>query len=546
MFMSGRYNPNDRNDPYSSRGYGQNDDYGYDDPPRSSGTRDRSPSRSSSSRSSSSRSSSRRADQGAQASYGQQPYGYGQQPYGSGAGARRPGSPGQPVWGQAAQPTYPGYGGYGRGGVAAPPRARKSRRGLWITLGVVAALLLACGGGAVFAAVQYFAPAAIGSVFCGYVESQGYTLAYAQMSAGAHIQLTSTQFTDAFTTLDNVEGKATACAAAPGSNSYSASLFGTTATVGLVMTRAKAGALQGSVHLKKESAGWRVDAIDSSLLGVNLSAVVASDSYCAALKAQQYADAYTLLGSKLQAATKQPDFVQLAQWHDTVDGQVSACQVTAIAAGTGAGNSTGATSTPTITPTKAPTPGKTATPSKTATPTPSPTPPTTPTTGSATGISDTSATLTLSLARGNAAAQQGALALAVEGGTWKIGDIATALQGSDLSPLQTGGRFCADLAASNYTDAYSLGDAHFYSGMTQTQAAAFLAGTSAASGGLAWSSCTLDASTYAVNNSGTQASYKMTVTFTKKSNGQTVPHAWLFTLVKTAGMWKLHGLLTSP
>jgi hypothetical protein len=409
---------------------------------------------------------------------------------------------------------------------------------------VIAAVLLACGGGAVFAATQYFAPAAIGGVFCGYVESQGYSLAYSQMSAGARNQLNSIQFTDAFSTLDNAEGKVTSCAGATGANSYSASLFGNAATVGLVMSRAKAGTLQGSVHLKKESAGWRVDAIDSSLLGVNLSAIVVADGYCAALKAQQYADAYTLLGSKLQAATKQPDFVQLAQWHDTVDGQVSACQVTAIAAGTGAANTTGATATPTITPTKAPTPGKTPTPSKTATP--SPTATSIPTTGSATGISDTSATLTLSLARGNAAAQQGALALAVEGGTWKIGDIATALQGSDLSPLQTGGRFCADLAASNYTDAYSLGDAHFYSGMTQTQAAAFLAGTSAASGGLAWSSCTIDASTYAVNNSGTQAAYKMTVTLTKKSNGQTVPHAWLFTLVKTAGVWKLHGLLTSP
>ncbi len=529
--MSGRYDPNN---PFFSRrtdqgygGYGQNDENTSDYPPRSSGTRDRS----------SGRSSSRQGAQG----------GYGQQSQGAGSGTRRPGSPGQPVWGQAAgQPMYPGYGGYGRAGVAAPARPPKSRTGLWITLGVVAAVLLACGGGVVFAATQYFAPAVSAGVFCGYVESQGYSLAYGQMSAGTRNQLTSAQFTDAFSALDSVEGKATTCAAATGSNSYSASLFGSAATVGLVMTRAKAGTLQGSVHLKKESAGWRVDTIDSSLLGVNLSALVAADAYCAALKTQQYADAYALLGSTLQAATKQPDFVQLAQWHDTVDGQVSACQVTAIATA-GSTGTTGSTptATSTTTITRTPTVTRTATRTPTAAPTATAAPAATPTTSATTSISDKSATLTLSLARGNAAAQQGALALAVEGGAWKIGDIATALQGSDLSPLQTGGRFCADLAASNYTDAYTLVDAFFTGGRSQAQMAALFAGTSASSGGLVWSSCTLDASTFKVNSTVTQAAYKMTITFTKKSTGITVQLTKLFVLVKVSGVWKLHGYVAS-
>jgi hypothetical protein len=133
-------------------------------------------------------------------------------------------------------------------------------------------------------------------------------------------------------------------------------------------------------------------------------------------------------------------------------------------------------------------------------------------------------------------------ALAVEGDAWRIGNVATTLQGSDLSPLQTGGRFCADLAASNYTDAYSLGDAHFWAGMTQAQTTADLAGTSASSGGAASSSCTLDASTFKMSGT-TQASYKMTITFTKKSTGQTAQGAGIFILVKTAGVWKLHDTL---
>jgi len=135
--------------------------------------------------------------------------------------------------------------------------------------------------------------------------------------------------------------------------------------------------------------------------------------------------------------------------------------------------------------------------------------------------------------------------LAVEGGAWKIGNIATALQGSDLSPLQTGGRFCADLAASNYADAYTLLDSFFTGGKSPAQVAAVFAGTSSVSPGVVWSSCTLDASTLKVNSSGTQAEYKMTITFTKKSTGAKAPLTKLFVLVKVAGVWKLHGYVAS-
>ncbi|HEX6817492.1 MAG TPA: hypothetical protein VF120_03895, partial [Ktedonobacterales bacterium] len=348
-----------------------------------------------------------------------------------------------------------------------PPRPRRrSRSGLWITLGIVAALLLALGGGVAFAAVQYFAPAVAAGEFCGYIKAHGYSSAYNVLSTNLKGTVSEAQFGASLSSLDSLDGAVSSCAAASGSNSYSASPFGSTAMVGMVMTRATAGALQGSLHLKKESGGWHVDAIDSGLLGTSLGALAAAESYCADLKAQQYAGAYALLGAKLQSASKQADFVQLEQWHDTVDGQVSACQPAAIT----------------------------------------------------TGGNDSAQSFTLSLTRAKLGAAKGALALAVESGAWKIGTVDTPLQGSDLGALQAGSRFCADLASANYADAYTLGDSTWWSGMSASKVAATLAGTS---GGLIWNSCTLDASTLGTKSGYTV--YKMTFTLTEKSTGQSGP-----------------------
>ncbi len=75
--------------------------------------------------------------------------------------------------------------------------------------------------------------------------------------------------------------------------------------------------------------------------------------------------------------------------------------------------------------------------------------------------------------------------------------------------------------------------------------AAIFNGASSVSPGVVWSSCTLDASTFKVSPSGTQAAYKMTITFTVKSSGATVNLTKLFLLVKVSGVWKLHGVLAS-
>ena len=85
----------------------------------------------------------------AQQPYGQQPYTepgqppYGQQPY----GGQQPA--GQPYAGeQYGQPQYPGQQPYGgSGGPGGPGAPKKSRRTLWIVLGVIAAVLVLLVGG---------------------------------------------------------------------------------------------------------------------------------------------------------------------------------------------------------------------------------------------------------------------------------------------------------------------------------------------------------------------------------------------------------------
>jgi hypothetical protein len=232
--------------------------------------------------------------------------------------------------------------------------------------------------------------------------------------------------------------------------------------------------------------------MDPAVLGVTLDALVATDSFCDAVKAQKYADAYALLGNALTSKVDQADFTQQYQWRDAVDGSASACQLSSI-------SDSGATSgTPSI---------------------------------------------VMALKRGKLGAQQGTFDLDVEGGAWKIAGIGMKPTGTDLSPLWIGAQFCADLAKPDYADAYTIMDSHFTGGLSQTQMAALFSGTSAASQGLIWKSCAIDASTYVL--SGTKAAYKITVTFVKKSTGASAPMTRLVGLVQVNGAWKLHGISTS-
>lgn len=258
-----------------------------------------------------------------------------------------------------------------------PPPPRKSHRSLWISLAVVAALLLVACGGVGLALRFYTAPAVAAGQFCGDLMAESDIAAYQLLSAHLQAQVTSDQFSQAAQTLDAIEGKIVSCVSAKTADAYSYRLGSSSALATLTITRAIAGALQGSLTLTSEGGAWKVGTIESNLLGVHLGALVATDSYCAALQSQNYAALYTLLTAKAQASIKQADFVQAAQAYDQTNGKVSACVPTGIGQQSG----------------------------------------------------DTAASLTVTITRDQLGKVQGTLSLAVESGVWKVTGLAVRPQG---------------------------------------------------------------------------------------------------------------------
>jgi len=437
-------------------------------------------------------------------------------------GENQPTMPGQPPQGEQAYPGYPGYPSgpsqplygqptpgqpgpysqpmYGQPGpysqpmgapggpsvaVAAPPQKKRSLKWLWITLAVVGALVIVGGGGGVFALSLYGQPAAAATQFCGDLKAQNYDSAYGMLSAKLKTQLTSDQFRLGNTQLDNAEGKVTACGAASGSGSYNYSLGSNKATVVAVVTRATQGSLQGGVHLVNESGGWKVDALDTSLLGVHLGALQALNAFCTDLASQNYTAAFALLGGSLTTGATSDAFAAVQQLHDQIDGKVTACALT----GVGSGNS------------------------------------------------DTAANVTVSVTRSTLGAKTGAITLDGTGGAWKITAIADAVQGSDVGPLVTGTLFCVAMDANSptgYATAYSL----FSSELQKQVTAAKFAADFTLPTGYAWGPCAPDFKTYKV--SGDQAEYSGTIAVTTPTGTSAAKIDLAF--LQEAGAWKVDGV----
>ncbi len=231
-------------------------------------------------------------------------------PYGPPAAPSQPmyAAPSQPMYAAPSQPMYaapsqPMDGAPGQFGQIAQPRKR-SLKGLWIALAIVVVLLALAGGGVVYALTQLAAPAAAAISFCNDLKTQSYTPAYQLLSTKLQGQFTQVQFTQGSQALDGVEGTVTSCKQGTG-NAYAYSFGGTTATLLAVITRSKQGDLSGTIHLKSENGTWKVDGLDTSLLGANLASLQQTLTFCTALAAKDYSSAYSQLGSA--GHTPRPD-----------------------------------------------------------------------------------------------------------------------------------------------------------------------------------------------------------------------------------------------
>ncbi|HLZ21996.1 MAG TPA: hypothetical protein VKQ30_07730 [Ktedonobacterales bacterium] len=378
-----------------------------------------------------------------------------------------PGSPSQALYGQPAAPSMPMYGqpqwgmpSQTLGGGA--PATKRSKKPLFIALAIVAVLLLLVGGGAAYVVNSLGAPAVAATQFCGDLKAQNYSAAYGMFSSTLRGTYSSDLFTKGAQALDAVEGTVTQCDKAAGSNAYTYSFGASTATLQAVMTRGKQGQLTGQILLKNENGSWKVDSLDTSLLGINLSALQTVNGFCQALQTGDYETAYGILGTTPQGAISESDFVTNAKLDDKYDGTLSACSLVTIG----------------------------------------------------TGNTDTATTLTVSVTRAKLGAKTGNVALDVESGAWKIATIDTSILGSDYRPLLVAQAFCTDYQKNDLTKAYGLmaPDA----GVSKSDFIAWFQLPS----GIALTQCGVNVSSYKVT--GTTASVQVNITIADPSTGATL------------------------
>jgi hypothetical protein len=377
------------------------------------------------------------------------------------------------------------------GGFAPPPpvERRKSRKGLWITLGVILALLLVGGGAGAYALGQYVAPATEAGLFCGHMKAGNYAAAYDDLSAGMQAQVTGDEFAKGAQFITVTEGNITRCQQSTGNNAYTYSFGAKKATLNATMSRSISGTLVGNIGLVQENGAWKISAIDTSLLGINLQALKAAGAFCAALQTQSYTAAYALLTSAQQQQAPVATFSTVLGLQDMVDGKITACSLT----------------------------------------------------GFTVSGSDSSATLNVSFTRATLGARQGTVALKVEGGAWKIDNVADSLGGTDVGPLLVSSAFCADLVANNLTAAFGLlssdyaafegSQDHFNSIWGETPP-------------FVWESCTPDLSTYKVT--GSTASVVESLTEKDTSTNFSDSAKYTFHYLKEGGTWKFDGVSKAP
>ena len=206
--------------------------------------------------------------------YGQPPSQYGQQPYG------QPGQPQQPPygqqWGQQPPQDYaptqyvaPAYGAQPAPGYAPPQQPRKSRRGLWIALAIIAGVIvLSCGAcgilslmGIGFFAKSIAGPAITVNQYYSAVEKQDYNTAFSYISTNLTASngqtLTQELYTTAAQALDTVKGKVTNFSVG------NVSTNNNTATVIVSVTRGSGPSYNVQLQLQQVNGAWKITSYDN-------------------------------------------------------------------------------------------------------------------------------------------------------------------------------------------------------------------------------------------------------------------------------------------
>ncbi len=228
--------------------------------------------------------------------------------------------------------------------------------------------------------------------------------------------------------------------------------------------------------------------------------IAVARQYCAALHAQNYRAAYALTSSATQKQTSKAWFTTEAQLHDGVDGKVTRCAP--VPAGRDAfGDAIGDL-------------------------------------GFLLGGAR-AATVTVTIVRTRLGARTGTITMTSQGGSWTVGSIADALQGTPLGPLLLANHFCTALAAGDFKTAFGDLSAHQVS---LEQSEANFARQATLPAGSKYTGCAPDLTTYHVAGATASVKLALDIQVTTPAGTSVVPVASLASFVQEKGAWKLDGL----
>lgn len=358
-------------------------------------------------------------------------------------------------------------------------RSRKTSPLWWLLVAVLA--LATVSGWLAYAA--YRAPANfVSQTVCADLTSGSSHPLYASLSPRLRATIPVDEFTSVLDTATQ-GGQAIHGCARQGAYSYVPG--GATAHAGVVLTRANGQHVAGTLTLISSAGSWWVDDLSPSLLGVDLGALAAANTYCADTTSQNIAALYALQGSALRQGISLADFTATAHLHATIDGKVTHCAITSLS-GASASNS---------------------------------------------------ATFNLSVTWARLGQRSGTITFDQEDGAWKVSALSAAVQGSDLGAITTAERFCADIASGSYQDAYGLFSTGFRGQGTEQAFAAIMNGKKT---GLKYSKCQLNINTFTFSGSNASIQGQLTVTMVATKKTLTTP--MMLSFVNEKGAWRLNNL----
>jgi hypothetical protein len=360
---------------------------------------------------------------------------------------------------------------------AGPQRQTHFARLRWAVVGLLG--VAAIGGGA--AGISYLTPPLVAAGFCGSLRAHDYNAAYAQLARGVRVRYSPAVFAQAARSLEDGEGAIGSCVANPLPGAYTLNASGAdTAVVPVTLSRARSGSLSGVVPFRQENGAWRVAGLPASLLGIPLDAVVAANSYCAALQSGAYSQSYALWSDDAQSERSLADFTQQAQYAEQIDGAIASCGLAAVERD---------------------------------------------------GTAQV-AHVRLKVMRQRTGEHEGEVWIAQRDGAWRIVPADAGVPGSDLGPLLAGLRFCADLEQDDFTDAYALFADTYQQRITPGQ----FADDFRPDAGAQWAGCVPDLTRYSV--AADQASFPLALTALFAGGARQTETA-MATFVRQQTVWRI-------